>query len=157
MSSEAEVLVVKVLVDNTSHAHLAVVSLLLRAVVPDWLCVFDDNLEDIGSLAFHGGEVEASEETSAISERLARLAKAGLGNGVVGRKEVPFDDVTDLSDDVVGVEAEATEAGVDGVGYSGEGDGLVGVGANGLGSWGCEGSRGKERDREDLGEHFDLL
>lgn len=157
MPSEAEVLVVKVLVDNTSHTHLAMVTLLLRAVVPDWLGVFDDNLEDVGSLAFHGGEVKASEETGAVSERLTRFAKAGLGNGVVGGEEVPFDDVTDLSHDVVGVEAETTETCVDGVGYPSEGDGLVGVGANGLGSRGCKGSRGEERDGEDLGEHFYLL
>jgi len=94
------------------------VALLLRAIVPDWLGILNHDLEDIRSLAFLSSKVEAGEEPSAISERLARLAKAGLSNGVVGGEEVPFDDVTDFSDDVVGVETETTEAGVDEVGYS---------------------------------------
>ena len=78
------------------------------------------------------GKVEAGEETSAISERLAGLAEAGLGDGVVGGEEVPLDYVADFSDDVVGVEAKTTETGVDRVSYPCEGDGLVGDGANGL-------------------------
>ena len=84
---EAEILVVNVLVDDTSHAVLAVVASGLRAVVPDGLLVLDSDLEDIGSLAFFSGKVEARRET--VGERLTGLAKAGLDNGVVAREEVP--------------------------------------------------------------------
>ena len=84
---EAEILVVKVLVDDASHAALAVVASGLRAVVPDGLLVLDSDLEDIGSLALLGGKVEARGE--AIGERLAGLAEAGLDHGVVAREEVP--------------------------------------------------------------------
>lgn len=108
------------------------VTLLLRAVVPDRLGVFNHDLEDIGSLALLGGKVEAGEETGAVGEGLAGLGKAGLGDGVVRREEVPLNYITDLSDDVVRVEAKTTEACVDGVGDTGESDSLVGSGADGL-------------------------
>lgn len=126
VSSEAEVLVIKVLVDYTNHAILAVVSHLLSTVVPDGLGVLNHNLEDIRSLALLGREVEAGEETAAVGERLAGLTEAGLCDGVVLGEEVPLDNVADFSDDVVGIESKTTEAGVDGVGYSGKSDGLVG-------------------------------
>jgi hypothetical protein len=126
MSSEAEVLVIKVLVDNTNHTILAMVSHLLSTVVPDRLGIFDYNLEDIRSLALLGREVETSEEATAVGERLAGLTEAGLGDGMVLGEEVPLDNVADFSDDVVGVEAKTTEASVDGVGYTSESDGLVG-------------------------------
>jgi hypothetical protein len=89
-----------------------VVALLLRAVVPDRLGVLHNNLEDVRSLAFARGKVEAGEESSTVGERLAGLAEAGLGDGVVGGEEVPLDYIADLSDDIVGVEAKATETSV---------------------------------------------
>ncbi|KAI6758789.1 hypothetical protein HG530_011029 [Fusarium avenaceum] len=156
VAAQAKVLVVKVLVDNTNHAGLAVVALLLRAVVPDGLLVLDGKLEDIGSLALLGSKVETGEETSAVGEGLAGLAEAGLSDGVVHGEEVPLDDVTNLGDHVVGIEAESTQAGVDGVGHAGESDGLVGVTTGCLGGWGRGDSGGdKESGGEDLGEHCD--
>jgi len=158
VAAEAEVLVVKVLVDDTNHAVLAVVAVLLRAVVPDGSLVLNNDLEDIGSLALLSGEVEAGEETVTLGERLAGLAEAGLGDGVVVGEEVPLDNVTDLGDDVVGVEAETAKAGIDGVGDTGEGDDLVGMVALGLARGGS--SRDSSSEEESGGEglereHFD--
>lgn len=132
MSSQREILVIKVLVNHTIHAILAMVAILLRAVVPDGLLILDHNLEDIGCLALSDHEVEAAEEACAVRQGLAGLAEGGLRDGVVAREEVPFDDVADLCDHVVGVEAETAEAGDDGVGYACEVDGSRGGRADGV-------------------------
>jgi hypothetical protein len=158
VSAQTEVLVVKVLVDDTHHTHLAVATLLLSAVVPDRLGVLHNNLENVGSLALSCGKVEAGKETCTVGERLTGLAEAGLGDGVVGGEEVPLDYVADLSDDIVGIEAKTTETGVDRMSYACESDGLVWGGADCL-RGGCCGDSGSEeqRNRKDLGQHFDVV
>lgn len=155
MLVEGGIIVVKVTVDDTNHAVLAVGADSLWAVIPDRALILDDKLEYIVRLALSNGEMESREEGRAISERLAWVGKVGLGDGVVAREEVPLDDVANLSDDVVGVEAEATEAGNDGVGDSSERDGSSGmvprsVGGNGRGAGGEE-----EGGDDGLGEHVD--
>jgi hypothetical protein len=74
-------LAVEVLVDDTSHAILAVEASRLGAVVPDGLLVLDNDLEDIGSLALLGW-LEAGEEGVGILG-LAWLAETRLSDGVV--------------------------------------------------------------------------
>jgi len=150
---QAEVGVVKVLVDHTNHAVLAVVADGLRAVVPGRLIRSDHNLEHIRVLALLGREIEAGEETGAVGERLARVGKVGLRNGVVEGQELPLDNVTNLSDDVVRLELETAEAGRDRVSDAGEGYGAVGGVPDGPG--GHSGSAGGEEESGDggLGEH----
>ncbi|KAG7053630.1 extracellular serine-rich protein [Colletotrichum scovillei] len=155
--SESEVGAVKVLVDDADHAVLAVLAGVLGAVVPDGLLVLDDDLEDVGGLALGSEEVEAREEGGAVGQGVARVAKVGLGDGVVAGQVVPLDDVAHLGDDVVRVEAEAAEAGDYGVGDARE---LVGagrgLGAGGVGGSGGDGGGGGQEDGgEGLdGEHF---
>lgn len=64
---------VEVLVDDTSHAVLAVVACSLAAVVPDRGAVLDDDLEDLGVLALGSGEESGEEGLSA--RRLAGLTE----------------------------------------------------------------------------------
>lgn len=154
---KAEILVVEVLVDHTHHAVLAVVADLLCAVVPNGVRGLNHNLEDILSLSLFGGKVEAGEEASAISDRLARGVEAGLGDGVVLGEEVPFNHVSNLGDNVVGIEAEATETGNNRVGNSGQRDGSGRGVADGVGGSCRGGASGEEESRESLDrEHFEV-
>lgn len=154
---EAEVLVVEVLVDDTDHAALAVVAHGLGAVVPDGLrVVLDDDLEHIGRPALLGTEVEAGEEAGAVGQGLAGVGKVGLDDGVVEGQELELDNVTNLGDDVVRLEAETAETGGDGVGDTGQGDSarrLIPRGGSGSGL----GAGGEEEDGGDggLGEHLE--
>jgi hypothetical protein len=154
---QAVSLVVKVLVDDTDHAALAVVALGLGAVVPDGLAVVEDHgLEDIVGLALGGHKVEAGEEAKAVGRRRAGSVEVGLGDGVVGGEEVPLHDIANIGDDVVGVEAEAAEAGNDRVSDSGELNSVVGIVAGGL--CGRSGDAGGEEESsgESLeGEHLE--
>lgn len=153
MLGESEVGAVEVLVDDANHAVLAVLAGVLSAVVPDGLLVLDDDLEDVGGLSLGGKEVEAGEEGGAVGQGVARVAKVGLGNGVVAGQVVPLDDVTHLGDDVVRIEAKAAEAGDDGVGDACE---LVGAGRGlGAGGVGGSGGHGGGSSQKDGGEGLD--
>lgn len=155
MPAQAKVLVIKVLVDHTSHALLAVIACLLCTVIPDRLLILHDDLEDIAGLAALSAKVETGEEGVAVIEGLAGLPEAGLGDGVVLGEEVPFDNVTDLSDNVVGVEAETAEASDDGVSDAGvvvgAGDFAGGCGCGCGDGGGSEGEDGEEAERMHLG------
>lgn len=119
---------VEVLVDDTSHAVLAVVACGLGTVVPDGGLVLDDDLEDVGSLWALGGLEAAEEGLGEGGVRDAGLAEGRLGDRVVFGEEVPLDDVSDLSDDVFWVEEEgASTACHDRVSDACEGGCLVGV------------------------------
>lgn len=96
------------MVDNSDHAHLAVVALCLGAVVPDGAAVNNGELVDVGVLALGGDKVEAGEEAGAVGERLAGVSKVRLSNGVVGSGKVPLDGVADFSYNVLGIEVKAT-------------------------------------------------
>lgn len=156
VSAQAKVLIIKVLIDHTGHALLAMRASLLSTVVPDGLLILHHNLEHILILPTLSLKVEASEEGVPVIERLAGLAEAGLRNGVVLGEEVPLDNIADFSDDVVRVEAETAEAGNDGVGDAGEvggsGDFLGGCGG-GCGGDGDGGGQGE--DGEECGVHLD--
>lgn len=114
---------IKVLVDNTSHAHLTMRSLRLGAVEPDWIFVHDVDCEDVWCFARSCGH-EAAEETGFVAildKWRARLGEGRLGEGMVGGTEVDFDQVADFCDDVFRVKVETAQAGDDGVGCAGEG------------------------------------
>lgn len=76
----------------------------LGAVVPERLFAGDLKGEDVGSLAVVGLEVEAGEDT--VFERLAWLVERGLSDGVVLGKEVELNVVTNLGDNVLGLEVQ---------------------------------------------------
>lgn len=155
MSSEGEVLVVEVLVDDTRHALRAMVA--LRTIVPDGLLVLDLDLEDVLGLAIVRDELEAGEEGAAVGEGHAGAAEAGLGDGVVLGEEVPLDDVADLGDDVVRVEAQAAQAGDDGV-RDAVGGGVGGRVADDGGGDGGDAGGEEEGGGEGLeAEHFEVV
>lgn len=153
MLGETEVGVIKVLVDDTNHTLLAVVPCSLGAVVPDSVLGLDNNLEDKLVLALLGRKPEAGEEAGAVGERFAGVGKVGLGDRVVGGEELPLDNVTNLSDDVVGLEVEAVEAGDDGVGDASEVNGAGGL-VTRRGGWGGKGSGSHKGSGDDLCEHI---
>lgn len=153
---KTELLVVEVLVDDAGHAVLAVVTVLLRAVVPDGrLCLLDDNLEDIVGLALLDGKVEARVDRRPIGKGLAGLAERGLRDCVVARQEVPLYNVALFSNDVVRLEAQASEAGDNSVRYTSELNDGRGVGGVSRGRDGCDGSNQSHGDRERRDGHFD--
>lgn len=144
--------VVKVLVDDANHAVLAVRADLLWAVVPDRLGVLDDNLENLGCLALLSGKVKSGEERAAVGQRLAWLAKAGLRDGVVLGEVVPLDHIADLGDNVVWIEAKATEASDNRVRDASERDSLGDFPGDGGG--GCSGHAGGQgQDGKGKGVH----
>jgi len=100
---------VEALVDHTGHARLAVSTVVLGTVEPDGCLVLDHDLEDLAGLSLGDWE-EAGEERSSIL-RLAWLTKGRLDNRVVAGSEVELNHVTDLRDDVVGVELQPAAAG----------------------------------------------
>lgn len=155
MSTERKVLVVEVLVDDTRHALRAMVP--LGTVVPDGLLILDLDLEDVGGLARLRDEVEAGEEGAAVGEGHAGVPEAGLGDGVVLGEEVPLDDVAHLGHDVVRVEAQAAQAGDDGVRDAVGGCVGGGVANDGGGDGGDAGGE-EEGGGEGLeGEHLEVL
>lgn len=155
---QAEIGIIKVLVDDASHALLAVVALLLGAVIPNRLLVLDLELEDIVRLALARGELEAGEEAGPVGQGLARLGKGGLHEGMVLREEVPFYNVPNLGDDIVRVESEPAQAGDDGVCYSREGGGLGGVaGGRVAGCWGGRGGGRQKKGCDGFERHFFFL
>ena len=106
----------KILVDNTTHTHLAVVPYSLAAVVPKGLCVLDYETKHVFCFAFLCREVEAGEDAIAHNgggggEWLTRRVEGGLHDGVVLGHEVEFYDVADSGGDVFGLKVEAVEAG----------------------------------------------
>lgn len=75
---------------------------------------------------------------------------------MIFRQEVPLDDVSDLSDDVLGIKKERpSTAGDDGVGNTCEGGRLVGARGCGRGWQSRDDSRSGKDSDEVLGEHFD--
>lgn len=149
---------VKVLVDDTGHAVLAVIPTGLGTVVPDGVLVLDDDLEDVGSLAASYGLEAAEEGLEPGGVGGAGLGEGGLGDGVVPGEEVPLYDVARLGDDVAWVEDEgASSAGDHGVGHSCQGHGVGGgVCCCGGGSRRDEGHGGQGSD-ESVGEHVICL
>lgn len=84
------------------------VALGLGAVVPDGAVVDNGDLVNIWILTSSlGYEVKSAKETGAVGERLARMSKVGLSDGVVGSLEVPLDGVANLSYNVLGIEVKA--------------------------------------------------
>ena len=151
--SQAEVLVIKVLVDDADHALLAVLAVGLGAVEPDGVLGVDNELEDAVGFPLVSGKEEAREEAGAVAKGLARVGKAGLHHAVVGRHELPLDHVANVRDNVVRLEFElACEAGDDRVCYARLGDGARGE-VGGCGGGSGHGSCGQEGDGEELGEH----
>ena len=104
---------VEVLVDHTSHAILTMIVVCLRAVKPDGLGVLDLDLEDIWSLAYISG-LEARKE-GVVVDGHTRLVKRGLSDTVCFRKEMIFDDFSNICDDVVGGEDQSAETHADGM------------------------------------------
>lgn len=149
---------VKVLVDDTSHAILAVVAGGLGTVVPDGSLVLDDDLEDVGGLGTLGGLEAAEEGLGEGGIRDAGLAEGRLGDRVVLGEEVPLDNVPNLRDEVFGIEEEGASAtGDDGVGDTSESGCLVRARGCSRGWQRGDGSRrGKDGDQV-LGEHFDRV
>ncbi|KAF3932410.1 hypothetical protein ABW19_dt0208574 [Dactylella cylindrospora] len=154
---------VVVLVDDTGHTVLAMVSNGLSAVEPDWILVGDGDLEDLVALALSNGD-KAGEEGFAVRLGVAGVEEVGLDDGVVPWEEVELDDFTDLGDNVVWVEVEASAADDDGVS-----DAVVlgwspvvaardfsGAGWSGGGASDEDGSQSGGDDSDGLGsEHFD--
>ncbi len=88
----------------------------LGAVVPDWLLILDDDLEHVQALAL-GDYLEAGEECIGILRR-ARAPEARLRNRVVLGQVVLLNHVSDLGDDVLGIEDQLTPT----AGYNRVGD-----------------------------------
>ncbi len=153
---ESEIVAVEVLVDDSSHALLAVIADSLGAVVPDGVLGLDDELEDILGLTLLDGKLETREETVATSQGLARVSKVGLGDGVVLGHELPLDHVTDLGDHIGRLKVETVETGSDRVCYSCQ-MGCARDFVAGCGSGCGESTGGKESASDDVGEgeHFD--
>lgn len=79
--------------------------------LPHSFLVLDHEGKDVLCLARGSREVEAGEDALAVGQRLAWLVKAGLYDGVVLGKEVEFDQIAGLGDDVLGLEVQAVVGG----------------------------------------------
>ena len=112
----------EVLVNNPTHALLAMIAIRLTAIVPNGLHILYHKRENILCLAGRGVEVEARENGVRATERRAWGAEAGLCEGVRFGQEVEFHHVAWGGDDVFRLEVEATVggggAGVDAVRYA---------------------------------------
>lgn len=125
VNTKGEILVVKVLVHNTSHSILTVLPLELRTIKPDGTGILYDNLKDIRCLYAHlGSKIEAAKETDlfteAVQKGLAGLQKTTLSHTVVCGKEMPLDNVSSLSYNVVRIKPEASFARDNSMSDSGE-------------------------------------
>jgi hypothetical protein len=143
---------IKLLVDDTDHAALAVGADGLRAVVPDRVLVLHNDLEDL--LALTGGDGEKARKEGLGVAGLARGAEGGFDDRVVLGCEVPLDDVADFRNHVVRFEFQATTAGDHGVGYACQGDGFGGGGGCCAGWRGGHGAEGRDKHKEGVGNHF---
>ena len=149
--SSERLVAIEVLVDDEGHSALAVEASGLRAVEPQRSLVLDGEGEDVGGFAGLSHEVEARED-GIVVDGLAGLLERGLGEAVVLGEEVDFDEVADLSDDVFGLEVEASICG-SGTGEDAVDDtGLRGV--KGSGSGEAEESESGNSDGGE-GDHFD--
>ena len=83
------------------------IALGLGAVEPDGLLVRNIDGEDIGVLLAGWCGHEAREKGTTCL-RNARLGEGGLCHGVIGGEIMELDNVTDLGNNVLGVEVETT-------------------------------------------------